>query len=199
MPPAFILGGSQVSGASRGEGRRLTADLTAYRCIGKVQKPHGIRGEFFVFLESDFPRWVASRKTLHALLDGELVTWSVTSTRFHHGRLLMKVDGLPGRNEVEAARDVALYVAEEEAREASEDPDYFYNSDLIGLSVRDHTSDKVYGSVVDVIEMPAQNLLEVEADAGNRFLVPFIAAMIEDVDLDTETIRVNLPEGLAEL
>ncbi|MDJ0842439.1 MAG: ribosome maturation factor RimM [Acidobacteriota bacterium] len=174
-------------------------DLAGYRHIGSVQKPHGLKGEFTVFLESDLPDWVAERKTIYAEITGEAVPWAVKSSRFHQGRLLMKVDGLPGRNEVEAARGTPLYVDEEEARAALTDPDFFYNSDLIGMAVVDTETGTNHGTVRDVIEMPAQNLLEVERSDKSAFLVPFTKAIILEVDHDADVIRAAMPEGLADI
>ena len=164
-----------------------------------MHKPHGLKGEFTVFLESDLPRWVAKRKTLFAEVDGKAIAWRVQSSRFHQDRLLLRVDALPGRTEVEAARNTPLYVPEKEAQQALTDPDFFYNSDLVGMTIIEKSDGTLYGKVVDVVEMPGQNLLEVARPDKSTFLVPFIKAIVQDIDRDADVIHVALPEGLADL
>ena len=151
-----------------------------------------------VFLESDFPEWLAERARLFAEIDGQMIPWRVTSSRLRQSGLIMSVDALKTRNDVEAARGTPLYVTEQEARDAVDDPDYFFNSDLVGLAMLDARDSLDYGRVVSVVEMPAQNLLEVERTGGATFLFPFTKALIEEIDLETGVIRVRMPDGLME-
>ena len=167
-----------------------------YRQIGSVLKPHGVRGEFVVFLESDFPDWVAERETLYALVDGEMKIWNVIGSRLRNNKLIMAVAEHPSRTEIEKMIKTPLFVTEEDARAAVDDPDYFYNSDLVGLSVEHALSDTAFGVVKSVVEMPAQNLLEVQRPEGNIFLFPFTSALIKDIDLEKGVIRVLMPEGM---
>jgi len=174
---------------------------SGYRRIGSIGKAHGLRGEFTVRLESDLPRWVAECARLYVEEHGAMVARSVTAARFDHGKLVMGLEALPDRTAVEAARGTALYVPEDEARAAIADRSFYYNSDLIGMALVDADSGETYGTVRDVVEMPAQNLLEVEpaGGEGKTFLVPFTAAFVPAVDLEAKAIRVRLPEGLMDL
>jgi len=167
-----------------------------YWKIGSVSKPHGVRGEFVVYLTSDFPEW-AARQSRFFVEDGDAMTaWPVSRARFHHGKLLLQTPALDSPEAVNAVRGTALYLPEEEARAASADPNYFFNADLIGLRLIDAADGATRGTVRDVIEMPAQNLLEIESAQSRRFLVPFVAKLIERVDLAAGEIVARLPEGL---
>ena len=125
-----------------------------------------------------------------------MVSWTVISSRLRQTKLIMAVDALKTRNEVEAARGTPLFVTEAEARALIDDPDYFYNSDLVGLRVCDVRNDEHYGRVISVVEMPGQHLLEVERDKGKTYLFPFTKGLVKAVDLETGCIRVRMPEGL---
>ena len=105
---------------------------------------------------------------------------------------------VPDRNAAEAARGVELYVPEEEGRAAGdEDPDYFLNTDLVGMVLLDvHDQDQRLGVVANVFEMPTQSLLEVKSEAGGEFHVPFVSAIIKEVRAEEKLILVDLPEGL---
>ena len=166
--------------------------------MGYLAKPHGIKGAFTVFLESDFPDWLARQKKIYAEIDGKMRCWLIASARNQHAKFIMTVDALKTRNDVEARRGVALFVTEEDAREAGNDPDFFYNSDLVGLTLVDGKSGEAYGKVIAVLEMPAQNLLEVERPEGKTFLFPFTKPLVEEVDVAAGAIRVQMPEGLVD-
>lgn len=167
-----------------------------YRRIGKVSKPHGIRGAFMVFLESDFPDWLLTRKRIFAEINGSIVPWQVTSARMQRDRLVLQVAEISDRNRVEELRQTSLFVTEEEAQAAISDTDYFYNSDLIGMKVFEDGQE--IGEVRDVIEMPAQNLLEISSEDG-VFHLPFVADLVLDVDLDARVMAVKVPVGLREI
>lgn len=170
-----------------------------YRCVGKLAKPHGIKGHFILALESDFPDWVAQQSQLYALVAGSMQTWNVTSVKHLPNKLILSVDALPTRTHVEDARGTELFVTEEAARTAmGDDPDYFYNSDLVDLRVLDAELQQNYGSVISVVEAPAQNLLEVKQPSGNIFLFPFAAPLIHEINLEEGYISVSIPDGLIE-
>ncbi len=169
-----------------------------YRRVGTLSKAHGIRGAFVLYLESDFPEWLCHRKRLFAEVNGVMTPWTVRSCKPSGGGLVAQVIELEDRNQVEALRGTGIFVTEAEAREAAQaEPDYFYNSDLIGLDVI--SAGTVVGVIRDVVEMPAQNLLEVATPSGHVFHIPFVAQMVQNVDLEARTVEVNLPEGLIDL
>lgn len=169
-----------------------------YRKVGTLSKAHGIRGAFVLYLESDFPDWLCRRKRLFAEINGVMTAWTVRNCKPSAGALVVQVAELEDRNQVEALRGTGLFVTEAEAREAAQaEPDYYYNSDLIGLDVI--SAGTVVGAIRDVVEMPAQNLLEVTAPSGHVFHIPFVAQLVKHVDLEARTVEVNLPEGLIDL
>jgi 16S rRNA processing protein RimM len=53
--------------------------------------------------------------------------------------------------------------------------------------------------VDDVVHLPSQDLLSVKRDAGREVLVPFVAEIVTDIDVDAGRITVDLPEGLLDL
>ncbi len=169
-----------------------------YRRVGTLSKPHGIRGAFFLHLESDFPDWLSRRKRLLAEVGGEMTPWTVRGMKSGPGGMVVQVAEVVDRSRVEELRGTGLFVTEAEAQEAAaSEEDYFYNSDLIGLEVV--STGKVIGVVRDVVEMPAQNLLEVVTAEERVFHIPFVAPLVGGVDLEARMVEVNLPDGLIEL
>ena len=173
-----------------------TPNRDGFRSVGTVLKPHGVKGEFVLFMEADFPDFVARQTRFFAEIDNKMQPWRVERARFKVDRLVLKVDAIADRDAVESHRGTRLYLTEAEARAATDDPDYFFNSDLVGLVMVEAETETAYGRVREVIENPAQNLLEVETESGGCFLFPFAEALIEGVDISGGTIQVRMPEGL---
>lgn len=174
----------------------MNSDKAAYRLVGRVLRPHGVRGQFIVYLESDFPKWLAKRKQFFIETKHGMSPWPVEKARYDGKKLFLKVATLPDRTAVEAHRDQELFITEEEAVEVTADPDYFYNSDLVGCEVFDLNGQRSLGTVTSVLEMPAQNLLEVKRAKGQPLLIPFVDAFLGEIRQDL--IEVKLPPGFEE-
>ena len=163
--------------------------------VGIVGRPHGIRGEVGIEVRTDEPE---RRFTPGARLRIEQGGGSLTvaSVRDHSGRLLARFDECPDRTAVEGLRGAVLLV-EVDAEERPADDEEYYDRQLTGLRVLDATGGEV-GSVVDVIHLPAQDLLEIRTSAGKR-LVPFVRALVPTVDLAAGTVRLADVPGLLEI
>lgn len=160
--------------------------------VGRIGRPHGIRGEMTVDLRTDEPdrRFVEGAR-LRAASDGRAFT--VATARWHSGRLLVRLDNVIDRTAAEALRGVILVTDVPRDERAGGDDDY-WDRDLIGLTVltADH---RVAGTVRRVIHS-AQDLLEIETEDGTERLVPFVAALVPEVDLDAGTLVLADITGL---
>lgn len=122
---------------------------------------------------------------------------TVTALRWHSGRLLLQLEGVDDRESAEALRGTLL-AAEIDPAEQPEDPDEFYDHQLIGLTVRDRNA-AVIGTVAEVVH-GAQDLLVVQRDDGRvPVLVPFVRAIVPQVDVAAGEIVTDLPDGLLDL
>ena len=118
----------------------------------------------------------------------------VASARDHGDRLLVRFEGLEDRTAVEAVRGTVLIADVDPAeRLFSETEDEFYDRQLVGLRVREmrrRTGPGRRGSCT-----PEQDLLEVQTATGVR-LVPFVAALVPEVDLAAGIVTVAEVAGL---
>ena len=73
----------------------------------------------------------------------------------------------------------------------------FYDHELEGLRVL--LAGKNIGEVTSVIHGGSQDLLEVNLDTGKETLIPFVHAIVPDVDLAAGTCTIDPPEGLLDL
>jgi 16S rRNA processing protein RimM len=166
--------------------------------IGRIGKPHGIRGEVTVEVRTDEPdrRFVAGTPVRAARPSGADAPWTeltVSATRWHQSTLLVRFEELPDRTTAEAARGLLLH-ADVPADESPDDPDEFYDHQLVGLAAED-LDGRALGEVTAVLH-GAQDLLQVRAIDGRDALVPFVAALVPDVDVAAGRVVIADRPGL---
>jgi 16S rRNA processing protein RimM len=166
--------------------------------VGRVGKPHGVRGEVTVEVRTDEPdRRFSPGVTLVAQPPpgsaSGLTTLEVVAARWHQSTLLVTFAELRDRTAAEGARNTLL-VAEVPADRSPEDPEEFYDHQLVGLTVVDLDGTTI-GEVTGMVH-GAQDLLQVRASDGRPALVPFVAALVPVVDLAAGRIVVADRPGL---
>jgi len=164
--------------------------------VGRIGRPHGIRGEVTVEPRTDEPdERFAPGSVLR--VDGPVRQLTVDRAHWHSGRLLIAFDGIVDRNAAESLRGLLLEV--ERADDATpDDPDEYYDSALLGCAVVDPAGSAI-GTVRDVVHLPAQDLLDIETAEGRTVLAPFVAAIVPSVDLVARRIVLDPPAGLLDL
>lgn len=144
--------------------------------VGRIGRAHGIRGDLGVDIRTDEPerRFAPGSSVVY---DGGALT--IVSARHHSGRLIVRFEGIDDRNAAETLHGKILEV-EVDDDELPEDPEEFYDHQLIGLEAR--VGDKVIGAVSQVIHMPEQDTLAITTDTG-EILVPFVLDLVPEVDV----------------
>jgi 16S rRNA processing protein RimM len=184
--------------------------------VGRIGRPHGIRGEVVMGVRTDEPdlRFAVGAvlgldRTLpasgstsagEATASGEL---TVAAVRWHSGQLLVAFTGITDRTEAGELTGSWLSVDSSQLPDIS-DPDEFRDHELVGLSVRTASGDAV-GVVTDVLHS-GQDLLVVRAarqegaegadDKGGEYLVPFVKAIVPEVDIPAGLLVIDPPPGL---
>ncbi len=177
-----------------------TDDADDWVVVGRVGAPHGVRGDVFVVPWTDVPEQRFSTGTVLRTDRPDSPTLTVDVARDHSGRLVVHFAGVTDRAAAGALRGTHLTVRAGD-RDALEDPDEFYDSDLEGLSAV--TPDgRSLGRVTGVVHAPGSDYLVLAAgtaDEGPERLVPFVAAIVPTVDLAAGRVVVDPPEGLLDL
>ncbi|WP_159941919.1 MULTISPECIES: ribosome maturation factor RimM [unclassified Nocardiopsis] len=164
--------------------------------VGRIGRAHGVRGDVAVDVRTDDP---AARFADGAVLEtdpAETGPLTVASTRRHSGRLLVRFEGVTGRDAAEALRGTTLYVDSADIAPL-DDPDEFHDHELIGLAAVT-TGGEPVGTVEDVLHH-AQDLLVLTTPGGGEVLVPFVAALVPEVDVAGGRIVLDPPPGLLDL
>ena len=160
--------------------------------VGRIGRPHGIRGELTVEVRTDEPeRRFADGARMR--IEGTQRVLTVAATRWHGERLLVRFEGVHDRDAAEALRGSLLSVSVP-GDERPEDEEEYYDRQLAGLRVLDHAGCEV-GVIGSVVHLPTQDLLSVTTPDGER-LVPFVRALVPEVDLANGYVRLADVEGL---
>jgi 16S rRNA processing protein RimM len=169
--------------------------------VGRIGKAHGVRGEVSVELRTDEPERrfadgaVLGLRTPRGDVPGTArpAALTVSRSRLNLSRLLVTFAEVPDRTAAEALRGLTL-VAEVDDSVSPEDPDEFYDHQLVGCQVVT-TDGRTVGEVGGVVHGGAQDLLAVVTDDGEA-LVPFVSALVPVVDLAARRLEVADRPGL---
>lgn len=164
--------------------------------VGRIGRPHGLRGEVTVAPSTDDPetRFAAGSVLLtDPAARGPL---TVVGHRRSGAVLVVAFVGCTDRNAAEALRGTVLEVQTDSLPDAGDEDD-FYDHQLVGLSVR-LADGTVLGEVVDVLHPPAAPVLQVRRPDGADELVPFVKAIVPQVDLTAGALIVDPPDGMFE-
>jgi 16S rRNA processing protein RimM len=164
--------------------------------VGRIGRPRGVRGETFVEPWTDDPR---ERFAVGSVLSTEPTDrgpLTVAEMSTSGGKLVVRFDGVDDRGAAEALRGVQV-VMPATARPDLDDPDDFYDTDLIGLAARTVGGAEL-GPVTDVLHAGGADYLVLDI-AGTDRLVPFVRAIVPTVDLTQHRVVIDPPEGLFDL
>jgi 16S rRNA processing protein RimM len=164
--------------------------------VGRVTRPHGVRGELAVEVRTDDPELRFAAGAVLATEPPAAGPLKVSQVRWHSGKLLLSFDGVADRDAADQLRGVLLVVDSADLEDVA-DPDEFRDHDLIGLAVYG-PGDEHVGTVTDVLHH-GQDLLVVAGAgerAGTEIMVPFVFQIVPEVDLRSGRIVIDPPAGL---
>ncbi len=156
--------------------------------VGRVGRAHGIRGDLAIDVRTDEPD---KRFAVGASVLCRHTTLTVASARPHQGKLLVHFKQLPDRTAAEAHQGCILEVDVDE--NASPEDGTFYDRQLRGLTVL--VDGQPRGKVLDVLHLPAHDSLLLDI-AGAEVQVPFVEALVSEVDVESGTLTVVDRPGL---
>jgi 16S rRNA processing protein RimM len=176
--------------------------------VGEIVRPHGVRGEVVVNVRTDEPteRFAPGSVLITdpgAAAPAPAGAWTpppsltVEVARPHLGRLIVTFAGIHDRESADALRQVQLCVDSEDLP-ATDDPDEFHDFQLVGLAAVDRDGAEI-GRVVRVDHAPAADMLVLHRPDGRAALIPFVTAMVPEVDLAGGRVVITPPEGLLDL
>lgn len=180
----------------RGSGRRGRAPEPRYLAVGQVIGAHGVGGEIKVAILTQDPQRFARLRRVFVGQDDEVpVARRLQGVRLHHGRALLKIEGCDDRDAAQALLGALIQVPLKEAIPLEEGE--YYEHQIVGLQVQTARGE-LLGEVVEILYTGANDVYVIQSpDSGRReLLLPAIAGVVLQVDLDAGRLIVEVPEGL---
>ena len=160
--------------------------------IGRVRKPHGVRGDVRVEPLTDLPERFTWLETVW-VGDKDPQPVAVESARLHGGLVLLKLTGYDGREEAKALNGQWLQVPESEAIPLAEGEYFLYQ--LEGLAVYTDEGEHL-GELTQVMETGANNVFVVKRVGAKDVLLPDTDEVVREIDFENGRMIVHLLPGL---
>jgi 16S rRNA processing protein RimM len=177
----------------------VTSSKTKLR-VGRLVKAHGLKGALKLELYTDSPdqRFRAGQEL--ELQVPETSEWfgktvKVAELRFYNQSPVLFLEGIQDRSQAETLVKAILLI-ETDLEQLPEDPEAWYDHQLVGLTAL--VGDEVVGKVIRVDHLPSQDLLAIETSNG-EVLVPFVKQIVPLVDIQKGQVVLTPPAGLFEI
>jgi 16S rRNA processing protein RimM len=163
--------------------------------VGRIGPARGVKGDVFVEPWTDAPEERFAPGTALRTNPPAAGPLTVESSSTAGGKLVVRFAGVADRPGAQALRGIQLVIGAAE-RPALDDPDEFYDTDLIGLAARTLDGTEL-GPVKDVVHAGGVSYLVL--DDGRERLVPFVTAVVPTVDVAAGFVLIDAPDGLFDL
>lgn len=164
--------------------------------IGRIGKPHGVKGEvLFHFSDDVFDRTESEYLILE--VDGILVPFFMEEYRFRSDETaLVRFCDINTQEEARELTGCDVYFLR---NEVPEDDDQLTWAQIVGFSIIDEQSGRSIGTISAVDDSTINTLFELRTPDGRDVLIPASDDLIADVDTESQTITMTIPEGLLDL
>ena len=161
--------------------------------VARIGKAHGLKGEVSLDVRTDTPQTRLVPGATFETEGGSVGHLTVVKAREQAGRWFVAFAEITDRDAAEAARGTELVID----GAASDEEGAWYIHELVGLAAVRPDGTPV-GEVVDLLDMPAHDVLVVREPSGHRAMIPFIEDFVPEVDVASGRVVVTPPFGLLE-
>ena len=161
--------------------------------IGEIVNAVALRGEVKIYNYSDLERFEELDTVILVNRKKQSREFEIESVRYLKNLPIVKFKGINDRDKAEALKDFEVFITEEDLRELPEDT--FYIRDLIGCKVLDLETEKVIGTISDVLQNTAQDLYQVDLEGGKQVFIPAVAQFVKNVNIAEKLVEVTLIPG----
>ena len=171
--------------------QNISGDTPIFLVVGKLRRPHGLRGEMIMEVITDFPERL--RSGMLVFVGEQYIEHKILTRRRYADDLLIGLEGFQNPEQSGELRNKYVYVRSDMIPPLPEGE--YYQHQLLGLRVIDEEEQEL-GRLEHIIETGANNVYLVRSENGAELLLPAIDQVILSVDLPKGEIRVHLLPGL---
>ena len=164
--------------------------------IGRIGKPHGVKGEMnFMFTDDVFDRTDSDYLIIE--VDGLLVPFFIEEYRFRSDETaLLKLCDIDTQEQARQFTNCEVFF---ERSKADTPADELTWAQIVGFQIVDENNGKIIGKIVAVDDSTENILFEIEPTKGDRILIPAHDSLIHNIDTQSQTITMTIPDGLLAL
>lgn len=162
--------------------------------VARIGRAHGIKGEVTVEVRTDEPELRLGPGAVLATEPASTGPLTIEAGRVHSGRLLLRFEGVRDRTAAESLRNTLL-ISEVDPEELPEDPEEFYDHQLMDLDVVLADGTEI-GRITEITHLPSQDLFIVERPDGTEVMIPFVEEIVSEIDLEEQRAVITPPPGL---
>ena len=164
-----------------------------FLAVGKLLKPHGVRGEMRMEIWTDFPERLKAGVGIEVgETEDSRRAMEIHGVRYHRGRWLLDLVGIRSREDVEKLRGLYIFLPEQALDELPEG--YYYEHHLVGLECRSPEGEAL-GRVKALETDGGQTRILVQR-GSREFLVPWVPELVTEVDLEAAYLVIDALPGL---
>ncbi len=170
-------------------------EISDYYLIGKITRPHGLKGEVTASLRSDLPNDASDIEVVFIKMNNQMVPHFIKSISLKGDKAYLQFDDVETLNEAQAIAKHELFLPKS-LRPKSKKGE-FYDDEVIGFVVEDNSFGSL-GIITEVIQSGLQRLISVNYQ-GKELLIPINGPFIKKIDKRDKKMSVSLPEGYLDL
>ena len=159
--------------------------------IGQIVTTHGIMGEVRVKPWCDAPEILCEFDRL--FFDEGKTVVKIIEARVHKNIVIMKLDGVHTVDDALKLRNRVFYASRDDFEL---EPGTYFVQDLLGLTVTNADSGKIYGVIADVTQTGANDVYHIKEEAGKVILIPAIPDVIVKTDIEEGVMTIRPLKGL---
>jgi 16S rRNA processing protein RimM len=166
-----------------------------YLLVGRVLRPHGVRGELRIEIVTDYPERLVQHTHFylsHPDFPAAVQRYPVEGIRFHKEVLLLKLGGCDDRDAANHLRGMLVQIPIADAVPLEEGEYYLFQ--LVGVQVETENGERL-GQIVEVIETGANDVYIVRGPRG-EVLLPAVDEVILELDLESKRMVVRPLPGM---
>ena len=159
--------------------------------VARIGRANGLKGDVALDVRTDVPKLRLVPGTVFETEPPDAGPLTLSRVREQGAKWFAGFAEIDGRDAAENARGIELVIDGDE----SDEDDAWYVHELVGLTV-ERPDGSLVGTVVDLLDNPAHDLLIVKQPSGNRAMIPFVEAFVPEVDVPGRRVVVTPPYGL---
>jgi 16S rRNA processing protein RimM len=164
--------------------------------LGKITKPHGLKGEVTIWLDVDVPENYIDLDGLFLEIKGQLVPYIIEELQVRGKKSIVKFEDINSIEATETIIDAEAYLPIKKLPKLK--GKQFYYHEVIGYQIIDSNSQKDLGELKAIYESTGQDLFAVDINE-TEVLIPIIDNFLDTIDHSEKRIHVTLPDGLLDI